>query len=52
MDQWPPIEGNDTSLAGVFVILAFFFVIGMLVFIATSGEVDADSGRVDYHQSA
>lgn len=51
MEQWPPIEGDNTSLAGIFVILALFFVLGMIGYVFFQGKTNVDSGTVDYHQS-
>jgi hypothetical protein len=32
-EQWPPIEGNDTSLSGAAVFAAAVFAIGMIVYV-------------------
>lgn len=32
-EQWPPIEGNDSTLSSLALIAAFIFVIGMIVYI-------------------
>lgn len=34
-EQWPPIEGNDSSLSGAAVFVAAVFVIGMIVYVVS-----------------
>jgi hypothetical protein len=32
-EQFPPIEGNDSSLSGVACIISFIFAVGMIVYV-------------------
>ena len=32
-EQWPPIEGNDSSLSGAAVFAAAVFALGMIVYV-------------------
>lgn len=32
-EQFPPIEGNDSTLSSLALIASIFFVIGMIVYI-------------------
>lgn len=32
-EQWPPIEGNDSTLSSLALIASVIFVIGMIVYV-------------------
>ena len=32
-EQWPPIEGNDTTLESLALIASIIFAVGMIIYI-------------------